>query len=79
MAISSCTDSYDFPALKTISEITDTISPLSEQSLSSPVEDTGGYQSEVISFLAPQSKRYTLQCIKASMLLFKQWKAVWIV
>ena len=29
--------------------ISDTISPLSEQSLSSPVEDTGGYQSEVTS------------------------------
>ena len=28
-------------------DISDTISPLSEQSLSSPVEDTGGYQSEV--------------------------------
>ena len=38
------------PILMTsISDITDTISPLSEQSLSSPVEDTGGYQSEVIS------------------------------
>ena len=29
--------------------VSDTISPLSEQSLSSPVEDTGGYQSEVTS------------------------------
>ena len=35
--------------MSSISDLTDTISPLSEQSLSSPVEDTGGYQSEVIS------------------------------
>ena len=40
--------------MSSISDITDTISPLSEQSLSSPVEDTGGYQSEVISLLALQ-------------------------
>ena len=40
--------------ISSISDITDTISPLSEQSLSSPVEDTGGYQSEVISLLALQ-------------------------
>ena len=70
MAIYSCTDSYDFPAFKTISKITDTISPLSEQSLSSPVEDTGGYQSEVISFLAPQSKGYIVYTIHYSTLHF---------